>query len=231
MARTKITKPAPRKRPVSEVEDTKGAPPSKRVDVKSSSKASETALRRAVKQPRTATPKKNLQGDTKSEIKIKPKTGPKNLPKRVLKAADFEFETDKPTGLPYIYIVLEKTLTNSTKELGEEVLSTFATLTDANNFVRNHCAENAERDDPYALFTEEMSTDGRISWTYEDENRCGTEVRIEKCVINAPGSVPVKDWGRPIGAPCPPEEDSEVESSSDDDDCSCSRCERYSGYH
>jgi hypothetical protein len=105
----------------------------------------------------------------------------------------FEFEKDEPIGLPYIYIVLEKTLTHSFQIIGEEVLSIFATLTDANNFVRNHCAENAERDESDADFTEEMSTDGRISWTYEDEQGNGIELRIDRSVINAPGSVPTKD--------------------------------------
>jgi hypothetical protein len=122
---------------------------------------------------------------------------------------------------------LEKSLMKS-EELSEDILSTFVTVQDANNFVRNYCADNAERDDPDALFSEDLSPDGRISWAYEDDQGYGTKIRIEKCVINAPGSVPAQDWGRPIGEPCPPKEDSEVESSSDYE---CSRrCEKDIGY-
>jgi hypothetical protein len=95
-----------------------------------------------------------------------------------------------------------------------EVLSTFARLEDANNFVLVRCADYAERDDPDVLFTETVSLDGRTSWMYEDEDELQTAFGIEKCLINAPGSVPAQDWGRPIGAPSPSLEDSEVESSS-----------------
>jgi len=129
-------------------------------------------------------------------------------------AAAFEFEKDKSTSLPYIYIVLEEIRDRRTEYHDFEILSTFASLEDANNCVRIRCADYAERDDPDALFTERMSPDGRISWSYEDEDQLERDVTIEKCLINVPGSVPAQNWGRPIGAPCPSLEDSEVESSS-----------------
>ena len=37
-------------------------------------------------------------------------------------------------------------------------------------------------------------------------------------MINGPGSVPIQDWGRPIGEPCPEKEESEEESSLEDDE-------------
>jgi hypothetical protein len=212
---------ASRKRPLSEVKNTNSAPASKRQEVEP--KSPKTAIRVASEALIEAIRKAE-------EVHLHPaKSNPKSSPTKVSrhtqkqdvkadsKTASWEFEKDKPTGLPYIYIVLEKSLIRSTEELGEDVFSTFVTLQDANNFVRNYCADNAERDDPDALFSEDLSPDGRISWTYEDEKGYGTEIRIEKCVINAPGSIPAQDWGRPIGAPCPPKEDSEVESSSDEE--------------
>jgi hypothetical protein len=117
--------------------------------------------------------------------RIIPKAARKRGTETDTESANFEFEMDKPTGLPYIYIVMEKGLVDSIEEHWEDVLSTFVTLEDANNFVRNHCADNAERDDPDSIFGEGMSAVGRISWCYEDENGNGTELRIEKCIINA----------------------------------------------
>lgn len=60
-----------------------------------------------------------------------------------------------------------------------------------------------------------MGEDRRISFRYWNDKDDGVEVCIEKSVINAPDSEPVNNWGRPIGAPCPPKEDSE-ESSGDE---------------
>jgi hypothetical protein len=159
------------------------------------------------------------------QARIIPKAARKRGTETDTESANFEFKRDKPTGLPYIYIVMGKGLVDSIEEHWEDVLSTFVTLEDANNFVRNHCADNAERDDPDAIFGEGMSADGRISWCYEDENGNGTELRIEKCMINAPGSVPARDWSRPIGAPCPVKEDSE-----DENECSSSGNDEYRGY-
>jgi len=100
-------------------------------------------------------------------------------------------------------------------ENGEEILGTFVTLEDANNFVRNRCADKAVRDDPDAIFSEKMSADRRISWCYEDEDGYGTALRIDKRKMEASGSVPARDWGRPpIGGPCPKQEDSEDENES-----------------
>jgi hypothetical protein len=41
-----------------------------------------------------------------------------------------------------------------------------------------------------------------------------TQLRIEKCLINAPGSVTAQDWSRPIGAPHPEKKDFEDEKGS-----------------
>ncbi len=133
-------------------------------------------------------------------------------------AAGFEFEKDKPTGLPYVYLAMEKTIDRRANDFDSEVLSIFATLEDANNYVRIRCADYAKRDDPDALFTEEMSLDGRISWTYEDDDQYEREVWVERFVINTPRSVPARDWGRRLRAHCPPREDSDIESSSSYDE-------------
>ncbi|KAE9377720.1 hypothetical protein N431DRAFT_434865 [Stipitochalara longipes BDJ] len=209
---------SPRKRPLNEAENS--SPARKRVNIEA--KSPKTAIRdasealiEAIKQAEEV----HLH-QARDILKLSQTRNSKEALRKdrkpVPESAGFEFEKNKSSGLPYVYIVLEKSLVNSTEELGEEVLGTFTTLEDANN-LRNHCAENAERDDPDAIFEEAMSADGRISWSYEDESGDGTQLRIENCIVNAPGSVPAQDWGRPIGEPCPEKEDSGEESSEDDE--------------
>jgi hypothetical protein len=210
-----------RKRPLSEVENTNSAPANKRQEIEP--KSPKTAIRDASEALIEAIRKAEdvLSRPTDSNPKSSSATvsnGNKKQDVSADAAAGFEFEKDKPTGLPYIYLVLEKTLDRRANDSFTEVLSTFATLEDANNCVRIRCADYAERDDPDALFTEEMTLDGRISWTYEDDDEYEREVGVERFVINTPGSVPARDWGRPIGAPCPPKEDSDFESSSSYDE-------------
>ncbi|PMD43965.1 hypothetical protein L207DRAFT_508727 [Hyaloscypha variabilis F] len=214
---------SPRKRAISEVENV--SPARKRVNIEA--KSPKTAIRdasealiEAIKQAEEVHLHLAKDGLITSQTK-NPKGAARKGGKAIAavpESGDFEFEKDDSSGLPYVYIVLEKSLLNSTEEVGDEVLKTFASLDDANNFVRNHCADNAERDDPDAIFDEAMSPDGRISWSYEDESGYGTQLRIEKCKVNRPGSVPARNWGRPIGEPCPEKEESEEESSSEDDE-------------
>jgi hypothetical protein len=52
-------------------------------------------------------------------------------------------------------------------ENGEEILGTFVILEDANNFVRNLCADKAVRDDPDAIFSEKMSAAMRMRMDME----------------------------------------------------------------
>jgi hypothetical protein len=211
-----------RKRPLSEVENTKSAPANKRQEIEP--KSPKTAIRDASEALIEAIRKAEdvLSRPTESNPKTSSATvsnGNKKQDVSADAAAGFEFQKDKPTGLPYIYLVLEKTHDRRAIYGSDtEVLSTFATPEDANNCVRIRCADYAERDDPDALFTEEMTLDGRISWTYEDDEEYERQVWVERFVINTPGSVPAQDWGRPIGAPCPPKEDSEFESSSSYDE-------------
>lgn len=227
------TQPASRKRPLDEVENE--SPGRKRVNIEQ--KSPKTAIRDAsaaliiaiqkAEEVYQLPPKTISKDDTKTDdeqIKVEVKSGPskgvkntrkgpqKKDPKSDSKNPKFVLDRDEPTGLPYVYIVLEKTLQNVADILCVDILGTFATLTDANNFVRNHCMIAAERDHPDANFFERTTDDGRISWEYLDDGDEGVEVSIEKCVIKAAGSEPVNDWGRPIGAPCPSKENSEVDS-------------------
>jgi hypothetical protein len=211
-----------RKRPLSEVENINSAPATsgRKSSLSRQKQPFETRLKLSLK----------LSERLKISIHVQPRANLKSSPATVSKgakkqdvsadaAAGFEFEKDKLTGQPYIYLVLEKTFDRRANDFNTEVLSTFATLEDANNCVRIRCTGHAERDDEDALFTEEMSLAGlRISWTYEDEDQYEREVWVERFVINTPGSVPARDWGRPIGAPCPPKEDSDSESSSSYDE-------------
>ena len=210
-----------RKRPLSEVENTNSGPANKRQEIEL--KSPKTAIRDASEALIEAI--KKAEDIHSRPTKSNPKTfsatvsnGNKKQDVSADAAAGFEFEKDKPTGLPYIYLAMERTIDWRTNDFDTEVLSTFATLEDANNHVRIRCADYAKRDDPDALFTEEMSLDGRISWPYEDDDQYEREVWVERFVINTPGSVPARDWGRPIGAPCPPKEDSDFESSSSCDE-------------
>ncbi len=211
-----------RKRPLSEVENTNSGPANKRQEIEP--KSPKTAIRDASEALIEAIRKAEdvLSHPTESSPENSSATvsnGNKKQDVSADAAAGFEFEKDKPTGLPYIYLVLEKTHDRRAIYGSDtEVLSTFATLEDANNCVRIRCADYAERDDPDAFFTEEMTLDGRISWTYEDDDEYERNVWVERFVINIPGSVPAQDWGRPIGAPCPPKEDSDFESSSSYDE-------------
>lgn len=210
-----------RKRPLSEDENTSTAVTRKRQEIepkspKTAIRDASEALIEAIKKAeevhlslKKSAPESNAEANLMSVTTREPKVAQKKDPKANSKGAKFVFEKDAPTGLPYVYIVIERVKVHSDEILYDEVQRVYCTLEDANNFVREYCSIHAERDDPDAIFEEEMSAEGRISWSYEDENEDVTELRIEKCVINAPGSVPAKDWGRPIGAPCPPKEDSE----------------------
>lgn len=210
-----------RKRPLSEVENTNSAPANKRQEIEP--KSPKTTIRDASEALIEAIRKAEdiYSRPTKSNSKSSPATvsdGAKKQDVSADAAASFEFVKDKPTGLPYVYLAMEKTIDRRANDFDTEVLSTLATLEDANNYVRIRCADYAKRDDPDALFTEEMSHDGRISWTYEDDVQYEREAWVERFVINTPGSVPARDWGRPIGASCPPKQDSDFESSSSYDE-------------
>ena len=99
---------SPRKRHLSEPEDE--TPAKKRVNIEA--KSPKTAIRdasealiEAIKQAEEAyiQSKKN---DSKRSQKMDPKVGPRKGGKAVPASGDFEFEKDKGSGLPYVYIVL-----------------------------------------------------------------------------------------------------------------------------
>ena len=184
------------KRALSEVENVDVSPASKRQAIepkspKTATRDASEALIEAIKKAEEA----SLRA-VKSATKR-----PKKLAVKIDKNTEWIFEKDWETGAPCIYMVFEKHI-GKHADLPNEILGTFCTLTDANNFSRSHCAIFAERDDPKANFCEVMNLEGCIWWEFEDEKGEGRKVRIERCQIRPPGSVPVEDWGRPIGEPC-----------------------------
>jgi hypothetical protein len=101
-----------RKRPLSEVENTKSAPANKRQEIEP--KSPKTAIRDASEALIEAIRKAEdvLSRPTESNPKTSSATvsnGNKKQDVSADAAAGFEFQKDKPTGLPYIYLVLEKT--------------------------------------------------------------------------------------------------------------------------
>jgi hypothetical protein len=143
-----------RKRPLGEVGNTNSAPANKRQEIEP--KSPKTAIRDASEALIEAIRKAEdiHSRPIKSTLKSSPATVSKGAKKQDVSAdvaAGFEFEKDKPTGLPYIYIVLEKIRLRSIEYHDFKVLSTFASLEDANKYVRIRCARYAKRDDPMGV--------------------------------------------------------------------------------
>ena len=85
-----------------------------------------------------------------------------------------------------------------------DVLGIFVTLTDAKNFVRNHCASHAERDNPDATFVE--GEESGCIWYHwmNEEGTDGVSVSVSRHIVHGSGSVSVLDWGQDIGEPWSP---------------------------
>lgn len=198
---------ASRKRALREVGDSNSIPPSKRQEIEP--KSPKTATRDACEALIGAIKK----AEDSIEASRAQDQAPKATPRKSAKASsaktiDFEFDKDKATGLPYIYIVVEKTSIDCGNDAEEAILSTFASLEGASNLAQSCSEKYSSQKGLDFTFSEDLSADGRISWQYEDENGFTIELRIEKCILNGRGSVP------PHGTTVEPSSDEETESES-----------------
>lgn len=124
----------------------------------------------------------------------------------------------EPSNMPpkRLFIVKETFYIDKTDEGPLTMVGCFATLEDANNRSRNHCADFAFRDDPKFDHYEEYTSEGTIYWENRNENGEGYKVEIEEADFVPAGEEPVKDWGRDIGVECPSASEEEEESDSED---------------
>lgn len=111
-------KSSSRKRPLAEVENKDPAPASKRHEIEP--KSPKTAIRDASEALIEAIKKAEevqLHLAAKDGLRRAPTKGPKRAPKQTIKPdpdVNFNFEKDEPTGLPFVYIVMEKNVSNYT---------------------------------------------------------------------------------------------------------------------
>lgn len=70
----------------------------------------------------------------------------------------------------------------------------------------------ANRDDPKADFFETYDINCAIYWQDKDEDGSGLSFSVAIHHLFQPGCEPTNDWGRPIGEPCP------IDDEDDGDD-------------